>query len=136
MLKRKVIFVLLLAVGTNVCIAQQENFDEFLYKFSHDSTFQLSRVDFPLKHIFIDDEIFELDSGTISKADYCFYRFHYTLYERLDAYPVFYDNFEGKLRDTGERVFRWRGFTGRDDRYYFKRINGRWFLVRIENIGT
>ena len=49
---------------------------------------------------------------------------------------MIYDNFDCKLRETDERVFRWKGFTGMDERYFFKRISGKWFLIKIENLGT
>jgi hypothetical protein len=118
------------------CVGQTEDFDKFLIKFSNDSIFQVSRVEFPLKYVFLDDDTFETDSSMINKVDYRFNRFHYTLLECSEAYPVFYDNFKRELRDTGERVFRWKGFTGMDERYYFKRKNNKWFLVRVEHVGT
>jgi hypothetical protein len=50
-----------------------------------------------------------------------------------EAYTVFFDNFDCKFRDTGEMVFCWKGFTDMDVRYYFKRLEGKWFLVKILN---
>ena len=125
-----------LLLFANACAAQVESFDEFLPKFSNDSLFQMSRVSFPLKHVFLDDDTFERDSTTISKEDYRLNKLYYELYECSEAFPVLYDNFEGNVKDTNERVFQWKGFTGMDERYYFKRIEGEWFLVKTENIGT
>lgn len=130
------VYTFLLLLFANACAAQVESFDEFLAKFSNDSVFQMSRVSFPLKHVFLDDDTFKLDSTTISKKDYCLNKLYYELYERSDAFPVLYDNFDLNVRDTGERVFQWKGFTGMDERYYFKRVKGKWFLVRTENVGT
>ena len=44
---------------------------------------------------------------------------------------MFYDNFDCMFRETDEMVFRWRGITDMDRRYYFKRINDKWYLVKI-----
>ncbi|NCA84410.1 MAG: hypothetical protein EOM83_02425 [Clostridia bacterium] len=50
--------------------------------------------------------------------------------------PQIFDNFEGTLRDTDERLFQWIGTeTGVDVKYYFKKIDGKWFLIKKENLG-
>ena len=123
----------LLAFPSN---AQVESFDNFLSKFSNDSLFQISRVEFPLKYIFLNDDTFERDSSLINKKDYDINKLHYSLYDCSEAFPAIYDNFKSQLRDTDERVFRWKGFTAMDERYYFKRRRGKWFLIRIEKLGT
>ena len=130
------VYTFLLLLFANACAAQVESFDEFLPKFSNDSVFQMSRVSFPLKHVFLDDDTFELDSTTISKKDYHLNKLYYELYGRSDAFPVLYDNFDLNFRDTNERVFQWKGFTGMDERYYFKRVERKWFLVKTADIGT
>jgi hypothetical protein len=118
------------------CMAQVENFDTFLKNFSNNRDFQISRIDFPLKYVFLDDETFKLDSSLVSKKDYNVTKLHYSLFNCSEAYPMIYDNFKCELRDSDERVFRWKGFTGMDERYYFERKVGKWFLIKIENIGT
>ncbi|HPS05572.1 MAG TPA: DUF4348 domain-containing protein, partial [Tenuifilaceae bacterium] len=122
-------------IGQQAC-AQPENFDDFLKKFSNDSTFQLSRVQFPLQYEYLNRETFNIDTCNLLLQDYKITRLHNVLLKCSEAYPMIYDNFDCKLRETDERVFRWKGFTGMDERYFFKRISGKWFLIKIENLGT
>lgn len=134
--KSYLLFSFLFLQIPNVSNAQVEDFNEFLQKFSNDFEFQISRVAFPLKYVFLNEETFELDSIMIDKKNYQYTKLHYSLYECIEAFPMIYDNFQCELRDTNERVFRWIGFTGMDERYYFKRIRGKWILIRKEIVGT
>ncbi|MEM6806004.1 MAG: DUF4348 domain-containing protein [Bacteroidota bacterium] len=118
------------------CESQNENFDKFFYKFCNEEEFQISRVKFPLKHLYLSDENFDKDSTLIQKNSYSYDKLLYNLLEYTDSYPVFYDNFNSKLSDTDERLFRWKGFTGNDERFYFKRVRGKWFLVKTASFGT
>ena len=104
-----------------------EKFDDFIIQFCTDSSFQISRIKFPLLYITWDYDIDKEMATHITKENYKFDR----LFCYSDAYSVFYDNFDCKFRDTGEMVFRWRGFTDMDSRYYFKRIKGKWILIKI-----
>jgi hypothetical protein len=131
---RNILFVVAL-IGQQAC-AQPENFDNFLKKFANDSTFQISRVQFPLQYKYLNRENFNVDSSNLLLKDYKITRLYNVLLNCAEAYPMIYDNFDCKLRETNERVFRWKGFTGMDERYYFKRISGKWFLIKIENLGT
>ena len=113
---------------------QNEKFDDFIYEFTHDSAFQFSRVTFPLTFISWDYEKDKECVFSLKKEQYQFQRLHFGLeYMGSDAYTVFYDNFDCKFRDTGEMVLRWRGFTDMDDRCYFKRMDGKWYLVKMLN---
>ncbi len=109
--------------------SQSENFDSFIVEFCNDSCFQMSRVKFPLQYLSWDYETDKEITIQIQKEDYTFDRLFCDDYS--DAYTIFYDNFNCKFRNTGQMVFRWRGFTDMDRRYYFKRIKGRWFLIKI-----
>lgn len=112
--------------------AQNEKFDDFIKLFAQDSIFQISRIEFPLKYLSWDYEKDKEYETAISKEKYKFDNLYFYLLDcGQDAFPIFYDNFECKFGDTGEMVFRWIGFTDVDRRYYFKRINGIWFLVKI-----
>lgn len=132
---RKLLLISIVFFISKISLAQQEEFNDFLNKFSNDSIYQLNRTCFPLKKVFINDDTFELDSTIILKENYIISKFYYELYDNFDAYPVIYDNFESKLRDSDERVFRWKGFSDMDERYYFKRLNGKWYLIKIEILG-
>lgn len=132
---RKLLLISIVFFISKISLAQQEEFNDFLNKFSNDSIYQLNRTCFPLKKVFINDDTFELDSIIILKENYIISKFYYELYDNFDAYPVIYDNFKSKLRDSDERVFRWKGFSDMDERYYFKRLNGKWYLIKIEILG-
>jgi hypothetical protein len=130
---KKAIMIFTFLPLLTVCFGQNEVFEKFLYKFANDSIFQLSRVEFPLKYFFTNNDTFEDDSTFIMKKDYKFDRLQYSNLDCTDAYSLIYDNFDCKFGDTNERVFRWVGFTDMDMRYYFKRKQGKWYLIKIEN---
>jgi hypothetical protein len=127
------ILLFILAFSPTILKSQNENFDEFITEFALDSVFQINRISFPLLYISWDYEIDKEYSIFISKERYKYTRLHYSSDGCTDAYSVFYDNFDCMFRDTGEMVFRWRGFTDMDCRYYFERIKGKWFLIKILN---
>ena len=138
--KRKVLYLLYYILFFPFSIAnaqtnvQNENFKEFIYEFTHDTVFQISRVKFPLTYAAWDIEKDKEYSVLIKKEHYRFSILYFELMNNGDdAYTVFYDNFACKFRETGEMVFQWKGFTDMDVRYYFKRINGKWYLVKIFN---
>lgn len=112
-------------------VSQNENFENFIVKFSQDSIFQINRIIFPLKYITWDYSSDKEITVQIEKSKYKFDKLYYSLQYSSEAYTIFYDNFDCKFRDTDEMVFRWRGFTDMDRRYYFKRIDNKWFLVKI-----
>jgi len=116
--------------------AQPEKFENFLKSFANDSVFQASRIQFPLKYFFQNNETFDFDSTEVAQTEYQYNKLHYNLIECTEAYTMIYDNFKSELRDTNERVFQWKGFTGMDKRYYFKRKFGKWYLVKIQDFGT
>lgn len=111
--------------------SQTEKFDEFIDKFCTDSSFQVSRTKFPLLCISWSFEENKETEIYIKKESYKFDKLFYYVREYSEAYTIFYDNFDCKIPDTDEMVFRWKGFTDMDRRYYFKRINGIWFLVKM-----
>ena len=125
------LFLLLLFINPIITKSQNEQFDAFISRFAQDSIFQLERISFPLIYISWDYENDKEITIHIEKKEYKFDRLYYSLQERGDAYSIFYDNFNCMFRDTGEMVFRWRGFTDMDRRYYFKRMQKKWFLVKI-----
>lgn len=117
-------FLLLIPVFAN---SQSEKFEEFIDKFCMDSSFQVSRVKFPLEYISWDYEADKELTLHIQKENYKYDK----LYYYSDAYAVFYDNFDCKIRDSDEMVFRWKGLTDMDRKYYFKKIENKWFLIKI-----
>lgn len=115
-----------------------EDFNQFFPRFAVEKDFQLERVQFPLtKIVLVNDPNPKGDfiekTVTIDKSEWEHISFYYTSDRRPRA--QIFDNFEAKLRDTGERVFAWLGVeSGYQIYYYFHRINGRWYLVKIRDL--
>ena len=131
---KKIKLVLLFFCLPLLLKSQNEAFDTFIRKFALDSVFQMDRTQFPLPCIYWDYEEDKEAEFAIAKKEWRHKILHFGMEnEGHDAYPVFYDNFDCQFRDTGEMVFRWRGFTDMDVRYYFKRLDGKWFLVKVLN---
>ncbi|WP_242134106.1 DUF4348 domain-containing protein [Aestuariivivens marinum] len=105
-------------------VFNNENFDSFFWKFMTDSTFQISRINFPLKYISWKESIGgEIDTIGIKKAEWEYDLFYLnTASERTQIY----DNFELNLRPSNERLLHWYGVeTGGDVKYYFEGFNGK-----------
>jgi hypothetical protein len=100
----------------------KENFNGFINKFIADSLYQLDRIKFPLRSMKADSE----DYGTIKREDWKIIR----LFGTENYKAQLYDNFKGELRDTNERLFCWEGVeNGINVQYWFRRIEGRWYLT-------
>jgi len=122
--------------------SQKENFNAFFYKFSMDKEFQLKRVKFPIRHLSLDYPPsnngtpaldLELVRKTISKDKWEHLSFYYNTGK--EHRPQLFDNFEKILRDTDQRVFSWLGIeNGIKVYFYFQRIRGKWFLIKIEDL--
>ena len=115
--------------------AEQEDFDDFFYKFMIEPDFQLSRVKFPLVFVGFKDGYPGNDTDTIyfSKDKWQ----HNSYYLDKQSIPIIYDNYEMKLQNTDERVFVWAGVeNGIYVKSYFKRIEGKWYLIKEEDFST
>jgi Domain of unknown function (DUF4348) len=113
----------------------KEDFDSFFFQFATEKEFQRERIKFPLEYVTWENEE---DAGgkiittKITKDEWK----HDYFYMNENYRPQIFDNFEGTLRDTDERLFQWIGTeTGVDVKYYFKRIDGKWYLVKKEDLG-
>ncbi len=132
-MKNLLTVLMLLLVG---CFAhaqtEKENFDTFFQRFMTDEKFQLERVVFPLEFVEF-DENYEEVSSSIKKVNWT----HQWFYANEQAYTALYNNYDMKLEDTDERLFAWRGIeNGIYAAYYFKRIEGKWYLTKWENLST
>jgi len=113
----------------------KEKFEDFFERFCYEEEFQLSRIKFPLETIRLNDDTYDYDTVYVEKGEWKFSRFDY--YPDKDARSQIYDNFMREMRDSNERVFEWRGIgNGIKDFYYFKRINGIWYLIKEEDFST
>ena len=116
---------------------ENEDFFNFFINFNSDLDFQLSRIKFPLQKIGLSEDYTKIDTVYLNNTGERIFISIY--YDNLSysSYEQFYDNFEHKLRDTDERVFaRYGNGNGIEVFYYFKRINGLWYLVKVEDFST
>lgn len=105
----------------------REEFDDFFRRFDQDSAFQLSRIRFPLPWFSQADD----STSHIGRRKWEFV----SLMDGRETTTQLFDSFGMKLRDSDERVFAITG-TGSDIRqnYYFRRLRGKWYLVRVEDL--
>ncbi|MBN2320452.1 MAG: DUF4348 domain-containing protein [Acidobacteria bacterium] len=120
----------------------KEKFSEFFATFSSDKEFQLERIQFPLVKIVLAVDPQPLgdfieETVQVDRSDWKHNDFHYN---SDGTYRVqIFDNFEAKLfeaepRETDERVFAYLGIeSGFQMYYYFRRIDGKWYLVKIKD---
>jgi len=135
MMRFSSLFLILFACSDSIlCQTVKEDFNDFIYKFVLDSTYQLQRIKFPLEFRKWESDEFDSVETTWISAE----KWNYDqLYLSMSARPQFYDNFEAKLRETDERVVAWEGVeNGINIKYYFKRITGRWYLIKKEDFST
>ncbi len=113
-------------------LEMNEDFQLFFDKFMQDSTFQLSRIDFPLTYIVEEfDNKLELDTIQLEKEDWEYQTFYlYIAKERSQIY----DNFQGQLRANNQRMVHWftTGEKKSSANYYFQGKEGIWMLEKIE----
>jgi hypothetical protein len=105
-----------------------EDFDDFLNKFCDDTKFQIERTTFPFPDISILEE-----SNNDTLKDYIQKNQwqHLALIMEEKYLVQKYDNFNCKLRNTDERVLAYEGIDNSiGNYYYFKRIDGLWYLIK------
>ncbi|MFD0975392.1 DUF4348 domain-containing protein [Salinimicrobium gaetbulicola] len=114
---------------------EQEDFDRFFYKFMIEPDFQISRVKFPLEFVGFKDGYPGSDTDTVyfTKDKWQ----HNSYYLDKQSIPIIYDNYQMKLQNTNERVFVWTGVeNGINVKSFFKRIDGKWYLIKVEDLST
>ncbi len=114
----------------------KEDFDAFFYPFCADTSFQKQRVKFPLYKTTLLDSVPEKYDTTVFSAKTWKHQSFFIDYG-LAYHSQIYDNFDLELKDTDERVFAWHGVeSGVQVYYYFKRMNGKWFLIDWKNLSA
>ncbi len=100
-----------------------DEFDEFFYKFNTDSTFQVSRVVFPLRQTI--NEMGEISYRTISKKEWKFVQYD----ENQTSYYWVVKNVKGDkatVRLVGNE-------NGINEANFFERRKGKWYMVSSES---
>jgi len=104
-----------------------DNFKVFLRYFSKDSVFQVSRINFPLKVMEVDENnMMETIERTVEKKEYTKLDFEYP----KDALTREFDRYTQKIKAKGNNVtIEIRGVdNGICTDVYFEKVNGKWFL--------
>jgi len=103
------------------------DFKVFLSYFSKDSIFQVSRVNFPLKVMEVDENnMLETIEKSISKKEYTTLDFQYP----KDALTREYDKYTQKIKTNGNKaIIEIRGYdNGICTDFFFEKLEGKWFL--------
>lgn len=108
---------------------RNESFDDFFIEFMENQEFQKSRIQFPLSSVTVHMETEKFDTVKVEKNQWKYNDFKML---RTGLQVRQFDNFDRKLRESDERVV---SLIGNDNgllySYFYKRIDGRWMLVRI-----
>lgn len=115
-------------------IYSNEKFNSFFWNFMTDSTFQISRIKFPMKYITWKDELGgDIDTIKIKKPDWKYDSFYIN---KASERTQIYDNFNLNFRPSNERVLHWYGVeSGGDIKYYFIGFDRKWYLTKKEQLG-
>jgi len=114
--------------------AIDNNFNDFIDKFSADSTFQVSRTKFPLKTKWYDldndrDSLIYKDKSSFEMTDF-----------RKKKATSEYDQWEQKIevdKNNTSATIEIRGIeNGITVDYLFEKINGAWMLIEIDDSST
>jgi hypothetical protein len=110
-----------------------EIFEKFIEKFSADSLFQVSRVNFPLPIVELDNDYNPINKR-INKTDYSMMdlRYNDSLAKRQ------YDKYTQKIKAEGnKRTIEIRGIdNGIVIDVYFEKRNGKWVLIGWNDSST
>ncbi len=116
-------------------INNKEVFEVFLMKFCYEENFQMDRIKFPLQYTQLNEDLTESETVYLQSKDWEYTNLGFD--PKTELRHQIYNNFEHSLNDTDERVFALFGIRdGLEIYYYFKRINGIWFLIKYEDLST
>lgn len=109
-----------------------EDFKTFFERFIADSSFQVSRIEFPLNYIFEEyDSVLQRDTLSIARKDWEYQRFYL---EMAKERTQIYDNYESVLKPNNLRMVHWYTLSENpsEANYYFHGKSGKWYLEKIE----
>jgi hypothetical protein len=137
-MKALIIVFLLSVVPCSFAQPGKEDFRKFCGAFFSDTLFQMERIVFPLCTIQIDSDLVTIDTIVAAKSSWRFRNFGFWGRPAAWSYHAqVYDNFSQTLRDTGERVVAFEGIeNGIQITLFFRLINNRWFLVKMQDLST
>lgn len=133
---RLLIFVLVQSILHAATLGGEtkEDFLPFLMKFSRDKQFQVNRITFPLTKCTYRDDLSDTTTITLPRTNWeplCL------LGPQDDHITDIGYTFGNRESDSDERVFSIIGLeTGINVKYFFKRVEGLWYLTKIEDYST
>ena len=114
---------------------RSENFFVFFQDFCRDSSFQIRRIKFPLISLYPDPGLDSIVAEAIKETDW-----YYVPIKDFtsNTFEYFFDRFRDReLPDSDEMVYAIIGIeNGIHINYYFQRIEGKWYLLKIEDLST
>jgi hypothetical protein len=111
-----------------------EDFFDFLNRFSFDKDFQIKRIKFPLeKNILTDDFASEIKKSlTIKEWEYV-----NLLGEKSSYFTDLQYSFKEENEKLPERIFAFIGIeNGINIKYYFKKFDGIWYMIRVDDFSS
>ena len=116
-------------------LQEREDFFVFFQGFCTDSSFQLSRIKFPLIDTYLSSNLNRRITRKVQSSDWKFMQIKEFTSNTFEYYFASFN--DRKLPDTDEMVYAIIGIeNGIQVNYYFKRENGKWFLVKMEDLST
>lgn len=115
--------------------AVNEDFFVFFQEFCTIEGFQKARIDFPLKEVILSEDLNDKEESEVGEEDWRFIRIKEFKTNIVEQY---FNSFSKKrMEDSDEMVFYVGGIeNGINVRYYFSRLDGKWYLVKIEDFTT
>jgi hypothetical protein len=125
-------FLVKINLSIDTVESSSENFYTFLSRFCSDSTFQVQRINFPIKVTYLDEDYEGVtESTTIEKWRYI------NVYYNCDSIATTYNNFEMQFTDTDERILYIKGVENGINAFLkFKRIDNKWMLIESNDSST
>ncbi len=114
---------------------ESENFFIFFQDFCKIEEYQFSRIEFPLTESVLSEDLNSTINKVFKRSDWKFIEIK--KFEN-NSFDYYYNDFsKTKIPDSDEKVYSIIGIeNGIAINYYFKRIKGKWFLVKIEDLST
>jgi hypothetical protein len=113
----------------------KENFFIFFQDFCMIEEFQLQRIKFPLAEIYLSEDLNNKIESFIKKDDW-----EYIEIKKFDnnTFEYYFNSFtDREIKETNEKTYSILGIeNGVNMNYFFKIVNGKWYLVKIENLTT
>lgn len=112
-----------------------ENFFVFFKDFCSNAPYQKTRIIFPLKDVYLSEDLNNREEDLITEDEWSFLRIKQFKTNTVEQY---FNNFNKKrLEDSDEMVFVVGGIeNGIYMSYYFSRKEGKWYLVKMEDLTT